>query len=475
MALNQVVHLPGSGTSLLEKEQRKTFETNVIQQQLAKFVTALFMDEFSELSGDNVKFYVEAARRGVGYFLYSLFENIRQKDLRIGGITQRRKLSVLSKTFSIEVDKWDEGKEFIEDVIKDFGDKISNFFTDIIEGNLQGIKTFEINYKLKNGKLYIDTIRGISNSLNLYNTRTCEYSILNPTGVNVNDLRNWAIQEMYDNLKVEDMPKQEVHPLKLLRVFSLDGDNENALVNGIVIAFAFAFYFKIYNMKDLQIFIEKWASPTKKIGYDNLNPATKTQSENIAKNEKVHGTIIYPKGTIEIDLLNDNNKGTAADIFLKSIEYLDTEMTTRVLGEADTTNKLSKQGSYAAMKVKSYVSGDITVGDLKLITSTFGEIVKRLVDVNFPNPPEYPVIKFVELKSLEDKKLQSDILKNVSDAGFEPTEKEVASIFDYETVTKKAAAIKPEGPPKPEGKVKASRDFVDDYVNEMHEGIYSEN
>lgn len=452
---------------------RQTFEADVIDQKDPKYIVQLFRDEFGELMTDNIQFYHEAARRGVDYFEASIFKSIRQKDLRIGGLLLKRRAAIHSEQYAIGVKGWEEGQKYIEEIFDSQKNQLYDFFSSCVEANFQGMKMFEVNYQYRPEGTTIGKIRPIDNSLYLYDFDSLEYSILDTSKKSVHDIRADAIRNLYQD--VSSLPKQDIHPLKLIQVFGLDGDDENAFMNGFRHAFAFAYFFKSYNWKDMQIFIERYASPILNISYDSVNEKAKQEAYKIAKQAKAHGISITPKEAMTIAFIESQNKGAVIDVFMTPIEHIDTEMSIRVNGEADTTNKIGKNGSKSAIQVKKEIADYIKLLDLKVILTAGNQLIKNLIDMKFPNPPEYPQLGFISNVSTDEMETLSTVLKNISDSGFEAEAEEVAKKFNYNKLIKKQGFVKPQMQNQNDGETKAGKilniDSVDLYLDKVRNNI----
>ena len=213
-------------------------------------------------------------------------------------------------------------------------------------------------------------------------------------------------------------------------MFAIDGDSENAFMDGVLIALFFAYYCKSYNVKDMNIFLERYASPTMKMKYDSLNSGTKEELQKASKEMKVHGTIIYPDGT-EVDLMNDSQKGAAGNLYLNAINYWNSEVTILLAGEEETTQMGSK-GSLAALKVKERISDLMLQMNLMTFANAMNDLIKRIIDVNFENPPEYPKFSYIKISTLQDKLTQSTINMNLKAIGYLPTQDVLEEQFGVE-------------------------------------------
>jgi phage gp29-like protein len=408
---------------------KKSVQTGVVPTtEIRNGLYSLYTYEFTDLTADALREYLEMARVGIPFYMYALFGDMRRKDLRIGTVLLRRKLSVLDEEWRIECED-EEMKEFGETIISSITD-FDSVMAKMVEANMLGIKMFEIDYGIVSGKVMPYRLTAINNTLYYYNHNTGEFGLIDPNAANGSDIRSWGMSAMNERFDFSVIKKLEVEPIKILKLEGLDGDEKNCFMNGLTLAFIIANFWKVFNEKDMMIYIERFASPQVDAAYDPLDNTAKTEMMNAVKGLKNFGSIVRPMGS-EVKYLNDEQKGTAAEIFIKAIDFWNQEMTMRCLGEAETT-QMGKTGSFAALKVKKYVSEDFSTGDLKVIQQGVNEIIKRTCDINFANVREYPTFKFVKIKTLEDKKIQSEINLNLKSAGWKVHKETVEEQFDLE-------------------------------------------
>lgn len=404
-------------------------EPDTIPQETPRYMNSFITEEFSQLKPENLSDYIIWATSGVPYFMYFLYNVIRQRDLRIGTVLMRRKFAVLDEMYVVKCEN-EEMKKFAEDILDHIGSKLWKLFTQLVEANLQGIKRFEINYEVVKGRVMPKDITGVSNYLYLYDETENKYHFLDSTKYDANQIMTSGISNTYDRLDFDKIPKVKIAPEKVLDVHGLDGDDRNAFLNGHTISYIIGYFFKNYNVKDMNIFIERFASPTIDAQYDGVNPTSRNNMLKALKLFKSNGWVLREKGS-EITLLNDAQKGQASAIFLNTIKYWDSAFSIRTLGEEETT-QMGKEGSFAALKVKKYVSEDIAVADLKVISAAINEIFKRIIDFNYSTVEEYPLLEFTKVKTLEEKKTQSEIMQNVKSIGYKPTKEYVEENLDVE-------------------------------------------
>jgi phage gp29-like protein len=128
------------------------------------------------------------------------------------------------------------------------------------------------------------------------------------------------------------------------------------------------------------------------------------------------------------------------------IEHINSEITKAILGQVLTTEGSGKEGS------GSLALGNVHSEVLEVRANYYANalactlnatVVPWLIDFNFAGITQYPRFQFVTKKEL-DRKMEADIIKTLSDAGFGFDEKELSEIFNYE-ITKKEVNPIPTG------------------------------
>lgn len=389
MSLSKVLTLPDTNMKRNKNSKQVSKDSRVIPSSNIQNINSLYTSEFANLEISNLKYYLESSRKGLNFWKSLLFEYIRRIDLRISAVCQTRKLSVLGKNYSVECSDA-ELRNFADRLISNIS-RIQNFFTDIVESSIQGLSVFEMNYKFCDEKIFVDNIRRIQNHLIVYDDLSEQYLILDALKTSAINLR-LASGVIADRIDVQTLPLLDIPGEKLLEVHSFDGDNPNGFLNGCIDSLILAYFFKSYSVKDWQIFIEKFASPTVVGKYSALNQHDKNSLMNAIQNLKNNASAIIPT---EADIIfrGDENKGEGSAVFNSNIDFWNNEITIRVLGQNLTTS-LGNQGSYAAAQVHNAVRHDIIQSDLTLIENTMNTIIKKVVDLNFAEVKDYPRFTF---------------------------------------------------------------------------------
>lgn len=407
-------------TSNSEKKQIESLNSLYFNNTETDKLYDMYTREFSELTTENLRFYFLSARKGVNYFKAFLFDEIRRRDLRIGGICESRKLSVLSNEWDIEGDD----KEKVQFIKDNFGRiNIQQMMSDIIEAQLQGMSIFQLFYEIENNKMYLSEAPMIQN-----------YLVYSKGGIKFLDFSHLSIFSLraQASAPVPTVPLIELDPMYYFEVYSFDGNEENGLLNGLIDSIIYGFFFKVYGLKDWSSFIERFAVPALLGTYDPL--MSKSDREALWNAINNFGNLFRAMipNTADLKPLSDNTKsqtGGSGGVFETYTDYWDNSLSIRVLGEPMTTDT-SSGGSYAKAKVGREVSEDKKLADRILIKATFDKLIKKLTDLNYANVKQYPEFVFRDEEDVDLKDKKADVLVKLFQAGFTADDKEVSEMFD---------------------------------------------
>lgn len=379
-----------------------------------------YAQEFANLNADNIKFYLESARKGINFFKGLLFEEIRRKDLRIAGLCQTRKLSVLSHDWKVDVEEGqsEDLKTFILDNFKGF--QFDQFLCDMVEAQIQGLMLMQVSYELKLGKYYLKVVSQIPNYLTFYDGET---RVIDLNKISAHDIRSQASSD------TPRIPVLDIDPLYIFEAYSFDGNEENGLLNGLIDSTIWGYFFKSYGLKDWSVYLERFATPAVIGSYDTLmNKVDRIALETAVMNFGNLFKAVIPN-TAKIDLLNDANKLSSSSIYSEYIKYWNDELSIRYLGQAMTTDT-GQGGSYAKALVGNYVRQDIKAGDLSLITQSVNELIKKIIDINFPDVKSYPSFSFTTAEDIDSKVKKADLILKLKQAGYELSEEDAGQMID---------------------------------------------
>lgn len=448
------------------KPDTSDLNTYLIDIQNPKSVYNLYTSEFSGLDPSKLKYYLESARKGLNFWKSLLFEEIRRRDLRIGGVCQTRKLGVAKEKWRIKFAEDSQLTEQMQNELKYFvktnfeSINFVQFICDIVEAQIQGVSTFELIYDLRDNKICIGEICYVPNHLLLFDDLTNQYNYLDPAKADAMALRMKGWQTAEDRIDTTELQLQEINPLKILEAESLDGNAQNGFQNGCIDSLIWAYLFKNYGIKDWSIYVERFASP----GVVGKYPPLMNKTDKAKLFEAVRNWGNLFKATIpkecEIELITDTAKASTQSLFERYIDYWDKNIGIRVLGQSLTTD-IGNVGSKAAAQTHDEVREDLKIADMILITTVVNKLIRRLIDFNYPSMKEYPMFEFEEAEDIDRKLKRSEILTNIKTAGYTVKKESIEQEFGYEL--EEYDENQPDN--TPEGVQTYIKNFIQEYYN----------
>ena len=417
------IELSKQGKKGIPKKAAESLTTQYTRNTETEKIYQSYTREFSSLNSDSIKFYFDAAQKGINFFKAFLFEEIRRRDLRIGGLCQTRKLSVLGDEWEIECD--DENlKDFVIENLSRIN--MNQFLTDIVEAQLQGMSVFQVFYDYENGKQYLGGVALIPN-----------YLIYNKYGIQFLDFSKITVYDLRAQVGAEKpvFPFIDLDPMYYFECYSLDGNDQNGLLNGLIDSTIWGYFFKSYGLKDWSVFLEKFAMPPVVGEYDPLMSKPDREMLTKAVNEFGNMMRVTIPNTAKISIQGDGNKMASGQLYETYQKYWNDELSIRILGQSMTTDT-GQGGSFAKAIVGDIVRGDIRTGDKALIVDAMNVLIRtKIVDPNFASVKEYPRFKFKEQENIDYKLQKADLVVKLKQAGFDADEKELKEIFNM-TLTK---------------------------------------
>lgn len=420
-----------------QKAGRTVYTGNEITDSIKAMrnVYNMYMTEFANLKSENIKMYLDAARRGLGFFKSVLLEDIKRKDLQIGGVCQTRKLAITGKHKLNNIEDYvicedEEMRQFVIDNLERID--CSALTSDITDANISGLSLFEINFEPGlGGKWYIKRVDKIPNEYVIYDIDMNSYKFLGGESRDVFKLRNaMAVPGNADRIDLSRLDIIELIPEKLLEVHSYDGNSYNGLMNGCSDALIWTYLFKNYVIKDLATFIELFAIPAIIGKYDAyMGEEDRNKFTDAVLNFGNYLRMVVPKET-EVTFVTDTNKGSSSDIFHKSISYWDEKIAIRVLGQSLTTQMSEKGGAYAASKTHEGVREDIIKSDISLVENSFDKLIRKLIDINYANVQKYPIFRLPQSLNVDAKKTLSEVYLNIKNLGYKIGRETVENEFE---------------------------------------------
>lgn len=453
----------------------KNYSSRSTSTKNVSSVYNLYTQEFSYLLVDQLKYYFECARLGLNFWKSLLFEEIRRRDLHIGGVLQTRKRSILSQIRNKKIEQlinsdWEEGKKFIVDNFSQGKIRFVNFLSDIIEAEIQGVSLFEKVFRYESGKLWLNEIILIPNHLVVYDDINDEYKFLDSSSNDAMLLRSLGWMGLNDRIDLSQISTIDIDPEKILEVHSLDGNANNGFLNGFTDSLIWCYFFKSFSLKDWSIFLELYAMPGRIGKYDSLM----TQKKDLDDFQKavenfgaLYWAVINKDNNIE---LLDSNKTASSQVYETFINYWDTKSSIRVLGNNITT-EIKKYGSYSAVIGAKAVSDEIADSDILLVEDTVNVLIESLIRLNYSNPPEIPKFKFPIEITLDDLKKKSSIYVDLNTLGYTPEKEELEDEFDVKLEDNQ---VNPPKIVKATDKMKKHQnkntdEIIDEYLDELWE------
>lgn len=415
-----------------------------VRVQNPRNIYDLYTNEFSSLTPDNIKEYAEAKRKGCNFYNGLLFDEAVSRDLRLGSLLQTRKLSIASKEWLLEFSEDSSLSEpeqkdiikFLKEVYENI--EIESFIAQTNNAQVKGVQLWEMLFATDGSYLIPERIDAIPQYLYLYDDTIDDYKFLDYTKADALDIRTRGnVANSEDRINIEELAVQNVEPLKILDVHSLDGDSLNGFLNGSVNALLWAYLFKNFGLKDWAIYIERFAVPAVIGKYPALmDDDSKSVLENAVRNFGHLFNALIPKDA-DMIFSGDGNKTGSTDMLKNYQEFWNTEMSLRILGQTGTTNNL-KGGSFAAVEALEGVRYDIILGDLLIAARAVNKMNKRLMKLNPDKIKELPIFKFKALIDAEAQLKRSQQFVNLFNAGFELEPEDVKREFNLNAKLKPA-------------------------------------
>jgi phage gp29-like protein len=157
------------------------------------------------------------------------------------------------------------------------------------------------------------------------------------------------------------------------------------------------------------IYGDKYAAPIPNFKIDRkLSADEETKLKEAATNFHISNYFMTPKG-VELELLQSS--GTGGNYYIQAINSLcDTQIARSILAQTLATNENSKTGTFAQAEVHQDTLKDILEEIRNEVENTVvqEQVIKPIVDVNFPNVADYPKFRFDPF--------DAEFLKSVADA-----------------------------------------------------------
>jgi SPP1 gp7 family putative phage head morphogenesis protein len=368
---------------------------------------------------------------------------MQKRDGQVKAVFMLKKHARLSTPWSIRPE--DENNqdavkqaEFIEHCFSEMKGNINNSLLKIWNAMRDGYSVAEINYKIIPSGEFKGMI-GIDN-------------------IKVRKAINYMFGcDEHGNIKEEGLIEAGNKPLPINKfiifAYNPNDDDADSLYGESDFRAAYRYYFSNDIVQRFwNIFLEKFGQPTVIGRYVAGTPKIKQDEYlDILKNIQTDTAIVMPVG-LEAELLEATRRGDAG---YKEAFDSNNAMIARSLLVGTLLMDSGEKGSWALSKTHFDIFIYILdyLGEETEDTIIREQVIKRLIDFNFPQP-KYPYFKFESLIK-EDQKAKAEIAKMLVDAGLINPEEEWVRGF-LKIPAKEEGIVLPE--PKPKGGL-----FTEDY------------
>jgi len=372
-----------------------------------------------------------------------IYRTMQRRDGQVKAVFMLKKHARLSTPWSIRPEDEDDQDavkqaEFIEHCFSEMKGNINNSLLKIWNAMRDGYSVSEINYKIIPSGEFKGMI-GINN-------------------IKVRKAANYMFKcDEHGNIKENGLIEVGNKPLPInkfiLFAYNPNDDDADSLYGESDFRAAYRYYFSNDIVQRFwNVFLEKFGQPTAIGHYPTGTPKNKQDEYlEILKNIQTNTAVVMPVG-LEAELLEATRRG---DVGYKEAFDTNNIMIARSLLVGTLLMDTGEKGSWALSKthfdifiyILDYLGGETEDTIIR------EQIIKRLIDFNFPQP-KYPYFKFESLIK-EDQKVKAEIAKILVDAGLINPEEEWVREF-LKIPAKEEGIVLPE--PKPKGGL-----FTEDY------------
>lgn len=326
---------------------------------------------------------------------------------------------------------------FIEENLKNIGFK--DKYKKMLYGNWFGYSVAEILYKIENSRIVI-------------------------AAINVKKPERFDFKYTGELFLKKDFASLELMPARKFWIYKNCGDNDDEVYGlGLGHVCFWPVYLKRNGLKFWSVAVEKFAVPTARGTYrTGATDEEKRELLQMLASISQETSIVVEDGTT-VDLL-EAVRNSGGD-FEKFCGYLDKIIAKAILGQDGT----SQNGAYVGTaEIQENVKDLIIKSDAELLDESFNEVIKWLVEFNFPGaiPPKL----MHRFEAPEDLMKAADQDTKIYNMGFEPSEKYINEKYGGEWKKRETSSFPTEpafAEPEPTAAEKTAAELTDDWEQVM--------
>ncbi|VAX21107.1 hypothetical protein MNBD_NITROSPINAE02-503 [hydrothermal vent metagenome] len=305
----------------------------------------------------------------------TLFDEMEEKDLHLGAVSQTRKLAVVARDRTVIPASDDDEDKKIADFVKDVFTSIPQkpaAFTRLLSAVTHGFAIAEIVWEISDGMVTIKDLIGRPQNIFTFidheePARLLDFPRLIEQGTG----------------RGAPLPREKF-------VFHRHQSGDSACVRaGLYRGISWYYLFTSFTIKDWLTFIDIYGIPLR---LGRFKPTADDTARDVLKDAVMNlgsdaAAVISDDTSIEFiqsALAGDHS------LFREAAEYFNRQKSKRLLGQTLTTEGQDK-GSFALGKIHDQVRNDIVAYDAMALDETINcDLIKPLVDFNFGVRKRYP-------------------------------------------------------------------------------------
>jgi phage gp29-like protein len=225
---------------------------------------------------------------------------------------------------------------------------------------------------------------------------------------------SWHFEfDKYNMLRIKDasLSSDDAYPpRKKFLVTQYGAYSFNPYGRGILSQCFWPVQFKKGNFKFWTEFLEKYTKPYV-ITQDKDDAEISRQADiedmiNVSSNLRGGGTAHYPAG-VDVSFPTAGEKGSA-DAYKEAILFLNAEISKAILSQTLTTEQ-GESGARAMSETHFKVFENVITSDKRMIEEKINELIRWVIEFNFPDCERVPEFKFYENEDLQIDRAERDM------------------------------------------------------------------